>query len=79
MAPAGIAIVTWDLELVQKLARLLNPRVHQAAHAAEIEESRNKDRRIKCPRERRVLPLRRTLNIMEHERQDQAICTRPGK
>ncbi|KAI4164810.1 MAG: hypothetical protein LQ342_001443 [Letrouitia transgressa] len=40
MAAAGVVTVTWDLEVMQKLARLLNLRERQATRAAELEESR---------------------------------------
>ena len=40
MVAAGITTVMWDLKVFQKLAILLDPRVHQASRAAEPEEGR---------------------------------------
>ncbi|MCJ1265964.1 hypothetical protein MMC22_005846 [Lobaria immixta] len=40
MVAAGIATMTWDLKVTQKLVRLLHPRVLQAIRAPELEESR---------------------------------------
>lgn len=40
MAAAGLTTMTWDLKVMQKLARLLNPLERQATRAAELEENR---------------------------------------
>ena len=40
MAAAGIATMTWDLKIIQKLSRLLDLRERQAIRATELEESR---------------------------------------
>jgi chromate transport protein ChrA len=50
MAAAGIATMTWDLKIIHKLARLLNPRERQATRAAELEESRARTYASHAPR-----------------------------
>lgn len=40
MVAAGVVTVIWDLKVMQKMARLVNPRERQDTRAAELEESR---------------------------------------
>lgn len=40
MVAAGISTMIWDLKVMQKLARVLNPQERRAIRAAELEESR---------------------------------------
>ncbi|KAL8989705.1 MAG: hypothetical protein Q9177_001463 [Variospora cf. flavescens] len=46
MAAAGIATMTWDLKVLQRLARSLDPRKRQSISAAELGESRDGGRSI---------------------------------